>query len=67
MTEQEPQFRAVAGLRIAVPKDRPDLMLLEIKTLQGPVGLSMTKGMPLKFAKSIEEEAQKLAPDRSAN
>lgn len=70
MTEEQPadpDFRAVAGLRIAIAPDRPDLLLVELKTLQGPLRFSMPKGVALRVAKSIAEEAEKLAPDRSAS
>ena len=32
----EPEWRGVSGLRIVVPHGRPDVMLVEIKTLFGP-------------------------------
>jgi len=32
----EPEWRGVSGLRIVVPHGRPDVMLVEIKTLYGP-------------------------------
>jgi hypothetical protein len=67
MPQDEPDFRAVAGLKIAIPKERPDLLLVEIKTLQGPLRFSMPKGVALKVARSIAEEAEKLAADRSAS
>ncbi len=37
----EPEWRGVSGLRIVVPHGRPDVMLVEIKTLYGPVRLSI--------------------------
>ncbi len=37
----EPEWRGVSGLRIVVPHGRPDLMLVEIKTLYGPIRLSI--------------------------
>jgi len=40
-------------------------MLVEIKTLYGPVRLSMPRSIALKVARSIAEEPEKLAPDRS--
>ena len=51
--------------RIVVPHGRPDVMLVEIKTLYGPVRLSMPRSIALKVGRSIAEEAEKLAPDRS--
>jgi len=61
----EPEWRGVSGLRIVIPHGRPDVMLVEIKTLYGPVRLSMPRSIALKVGRSIAEEAEKLAPDRS--
>jgi hypothetical protein len=61
----EPEWRGVSGLRIVIPAARPDVMLVEIKTLYGPVRLSMPRSIALKVAEAIAEEAEKLAPDRS--
>src|SRR5258705_7748416 len=61
----QPEWRGVSGLRIVIPHGRPDVMLVEIKTLYGPVRLSMPKSIALKIGRSIAEEAEKLAPDRS--
>jgi hypothetical protein len=60
-------FRAVAGLRIAYPSDRPDLLLVELKTLYGPVRLSLTRGVAIRLAEEIAKAAEKLTPDRGAN
>jgi hypothetical protein len=59
----EPEWRGVSGLRIIIPYGRPDVMLVEIKTLYGPIRLSMPRSIALKVAQSIGEEAEKLAPD----
>ena len=61
----EPDWRGVSGLRIVIPTGRPDVMLVEIKTLYGPVRLSMPRSIALKVAEAIAEEAEKLAPNRS--
>jgi hypothetical protein len=58
----EPEWRGVSGLRIVIPHGRPDVMLVEIKTLYGPVRLSMPKSVALKVGQSIAKEAEKLAP-----
>jgi len=63
----EPEFRAVAGIVLRIPADRPDLLLVELKTLQGPLRFSMTLGIALKVADLIDEKAKLLTPDRSAN
>jgi hypothetical protein len=60
-------FRAVAGLRTILPRDRPDLLLVELKTLQGPLRFAMTKGIAQRVAQEIIKSAAKLTPDRSAN
>jgi hypothetical protein len=61
----EPEWRGVSGLRIVIPHGRPDVMLIEIKTLYGPVRLSMLKSVALTVGRSITEQAEKLAPDGS--
>jgi hypothetical protein len=66
-SQDDSTFRAVAGYVMGAAKDRPDLLLVEIKTLQGPMRLSLTKGVALKLAASIAQEGAKLAPDRSAH
>lgn len=65
MTEKElpPEWCGVSGLRIIIPHGRPDVMLVEIKTLSGPVRLSMPKSIALTVGRSIVQEAEKLAPD----
>src|SRR5882762_6069439 len=42
---REPEWRGVSGLRIVIPHGTPDVMLIEIKTLYGPVRLSMPKSI----------------------
>jgi hypothetical protein len=66
-SRDNPDFRAVAGIVLRIPADRPDLLLVELKTIQGPLRFSMPKGIALKVAASIAEKAEILAPDRSAN
>lgn len=61
----EPEWRGVSGLRIVIPHGRPDVMLVEIRTLYGPLRLSMPKSVALTVGRSITEEAEKLAPDGS--
>jgi hypothetical protein len=61
----EPEWRGVSGLRIVIPHGRPDVMLVEIKTLYGPVRLSMPKSVALTVGRSIAAEAEKLASDGS--
>jgi hypothetical protein len=61
----EPEWRGVCGLRIVIPHAMPDVILVEIKTLYGPVRLSMPKSIALTAGRSIVEEGEKLAPDGS--
>ncbi len=49
---REPEWRGVSGLRIVVPHGRPDVMLVEIKTLYGPVRLSMPRSIALKTTRA---------------
>jgi hypothetical protein len=58
----EPEWRGVSGLRIIIPHGRPDVMLVEVETLYGPVRLSMPKSVALVVGQSITAEAEKLAP-----
>ncbi|MCG2630460.1 hypothetical protein L6654_27895 [Bradyrhizobium sp. WYCCWR 13023] len=58
-----PEWSGVSGLRIVIPHGRPDVMLVEFKTLSGAVRLSMPKSIALRVGQSIVEEAEKLAPD----
>jgi hypothetical protein len=63
----DPDFRAVAGIVLTIPPDRPDVLLVELKTLQGPLRFAMTQGIALKVAECIEEKAKLLKPDRFAH
>jgi hypothetical protein len=63
----DPDFRAVAGIRLTIPSDRPDLLLVELKTLQGPLRFAMPQSIALAVARQIEDKAKLLKPDRSAN
>ena len=63
----EPEWRGVSGLRIVIPHSRPDVMLVEIKTLYGPLRLSMLKSVALTVGQSIVDEAAKLAPEGSVS
>jgi hypothetical protein len=51
-------FHAVSGFRMSVPPDRPDLLLLELKTLDaGIVRLSMTKESAGLFGQEVAKAA----------
>ena len=56
---------AYQAYRIVIPPKPTDVMLVEIKTLYGPVRLSMLKSVALTVGRSIADEAEKLAPDGS--
>jgi hypothetical protein len=51
-------FHAVSGFRTSVPPDRPDLLLLELKTLDADViRLSMTKESALLLSEEVRKAA----------
>ena len=51
-------FHAVSGFRMSVPPDRPDLLLVELKTIDaGIIRLSLTKESALMFGQEIEKAA----------
>jgi len=52
------EFVVVAGFRAAVPPDRPDLLLLEIKTIDGAiVRFSMAKKDALMLGEQVTRVA----------
>jgi hypothetical protein len=59
----EPDWRGVSGLQIIIPNGRPDAMLVEIKTLSGPIRLSMPKSIALRVGRPLIEGAEGLEPD----
>ena len=51
-------FHAVSGFRTSVPPDRPDLLLLELRTLDADIiRLSMTKESALLFGEEVQKAA----------
>ncbi|MGE5163646.1 MAG: hypothetical protein ACM3IH_06430 [Sphingobacteriales bacterium] len=55
---QQHLFQAVSGFRLAIPPDRPDLLLFEFKTLDaGIIRLSMTKESAFLFGQEVEKAA----------
>jgi hypothetical protein len=47
-------FHAVSGFRMSIPPDRPDLLLLELRTLDaGVVRLSMTRDSAVMFGQEL--------------
>jgi hypothetical protein len=62
MAEEQHEFLAVAGFRMSVPPDRPDLLLLEIKTAEGAITrFSITKESALIFGQQIQRAASPVA------
>ncbi len=62
MAEGQHEFIAVAGFRASVPPDRPDLLLLEIKTADGAIArFSMAKDSARIFGQQIEKAASPVA------
>ncbi len=61
---EAPVWSAVAGLRMAYPPERPDLVLVELKTSQGPFRLSLTKEVAKRLAEEISKAADRLTPER---
>jgi hypothetical protein len=55
---EQHMFHAVTGFRTSVPPDRPDLLLLELRTIDaGIVRLSMTKESALMFGEEVRKAA----------
>jgi len=56
------EFVAVAGFRAAVPPDRPELLLLEIKTIDGAiVRFSMAKQDALTLGQQVIKVASPIS------
>jgi hypothetical protein len=66
MTE-EPQFRGVSAVRFAIPSNRSDLLLVQLRTRQGLISVSLNKRVALELAKGLNRFAGKLTPNRSAH
>lgn len=64
---EEPTFHALAGLTVGFGKGRPDLVLVEVRTLTGPLRFSMTGPQAAVLAEALREHAEKASPDRGAN
>jgi hypothetical protein len=63
----EPDFRAVTGTAFRIPPDRPDILLLELRTAHGPFRFGMTQSLALKIAEDIRERAELLKTVGSSN
>ena len=56
------EYLTVAGFRAAIPPDRPELLLLEIKTIDGAiVRLSMAKQDALTLGQQVTKAASPLS------
>jgi hypothetical protein len=53
-------YRAVAGITLTIPPDRPDLLLVELKTVQGPLRFAMPQDIALQVAGAIGQKAKEL-------
>ena len=58
--EKGTAYFPLTGAKFSIPNDRPDLMLVELQTQQGPLRFAMIKETALAFAQSIKDEAGKL-------
>ena len=65
--EKGTAYFPLAGAKFAIPNDRPDLMLVELQTQQGPLRFAMAKETALAFSQSIKDEAEKLSAVRPAS
>jgi hypothetical protein len=65
--KSEPDFRPVTGSAIRIPPDRPDVLLLELRTSHGPFRFGMTQSLALKIAEDIRERAKLLKTVWSSN
>jgi hypothetical protein len=65
--KSEPDFRAVTGNAIRIPPDRPDILLLELRTAHGPFRFGLTQSLALEIAEDIRERAKLLKTARCPN
>jgi hypothetical protein len=65
--KSEPDFRAVSDTAIRIPPDRPDILLLELRTAHGPFRFGMTHSLAFKLAEDLGERAKLLKDVRPAN
>lgn len=64
---EDMHFREVVGARIGIPPDRPDLLLIELRTPQGVQRFSMPKNVAVDVGDNITKAAQNLAPAKPRN
>jgi len=65
MTEDSSDcYRTVSGIALRVLPDRPDVLMLEIKTQHGPFRFGMSQDMAVKVAGQIGDHAKLLKPRR---
>ena len=53
-------YRTVSGIALRVLPNRPDVLMLEIKTQHGPFRFGMSQDMAVKFAGQIGDHTQLL-------
>jgi hypothetical protein len=57
-------YRTVSGIALRVLPDRPDVLLLEIRTQHGPFRFGMSQDMAVKVVGEIGDHANLLKPRR---
>jgi hypothetical protein len=63
----EAHFVGVAGFTTWLPNDRPDLLLLELRTIYGVTRFALTKQVATSIGRELVGAAQKLGPDSPVN
>jgi hypothetical protein len=53
-------YRTVGGIALRVLPDRPDVLIMEIKTQHGPFRFGMSQDMAQKVAAQISDQAKRL-------
>jgi hypothetical protein len=61
----QPDFRDVVGISFRIPADQPNILVLELRTPQGPFRFGLTKDLALGLAAAIAENAELLKAERS--
>ena len=59
-------YRTVSDIALRVLPDRPDVLMLEIRTKHGPFRFGMSQEMAEKLAGEIGDHAKLLRPERQS-
>ena len=62
--EYSDYYRTVSGIALRILPDRPDFLMLEIRTQHGPFRFGMSQDMAVKVAGQIGDHAKLLKPRR---